>query len=94
MNRLNDVFFKKCPNFVSMYKLDRTAFKAQSFEEADNQVNYWLQQPPAERLRAATYLIYSAWNLDPDNPPRLDREAFSMRCRISNRKLEKEKGQP
>jgi hypothetical protein len=39
-----------------MYRLDRTAFKQQTAEEADNHVAYWLQQPAAERLRAAMYL--------------------------------------
>jgi len=72
----------KFPNFVLMYRLDRTAFKAQTFEEADNSVAYWLQRPAAERLRAATYLIFSAWNLDPAHPAPLDRTYFKIRHRF------------
>lgn len=62
-----------------MYRLDRTAFKIQSHQEADNTRAYWLSQPPEERFRAAWYLICSAYNIDPNNPPRLDKNCFSMR---------------
>jgi len=60
-------------------RLDRTKFKAQTFQEADQQLNYWLAKTPAERLIAAYYLISVAWNFDFQNPPRMDRNAFSMR---------------
>lgn len=69
------------PYFTVMYRLDRTAFKIQTVEEADNNVAYWLQQPPTERLRAATYLIRAAWNIAPDDPMRLDRTKFKIRHR-------------
>ncbi len=63
----------------SMYRLDRTAFKIQSFEEAADTKEYWLSKTPDERLAAAWYLTCCAYGIDYDNPPRLDRTVFSMR---------------
>ena len=62
-----------------MYRLDRTAFKINTFDEADNNRAYWMTKTPDERLAAAWYLIACACNLDYNNPPRLDRNVFSMR---------------
>ena len=62
-----------------MYSLDKTAFKAQTFAEADNTREYWLAQPPHERLRAAYWLICQIHGIDYNNPTRLDRTIFSMR---------------
>ncbi len=62
-----------------MYRLDRSAFKINTSSEAENNRAYWLRKTPDERLAAAWYLIASAWNLDYNNPPRLDRSVFSMR---------------
>ncbi len=61
------------------YKLDRTAFKAQTFQEADNNVEYWKSKPYEERLKAAWYLISCAYNLPLDHPPRLDKTVFAFR---------------
>ena len=60
-------------------RLDRTAFKMQTVEEASNTVAYWRQRPDAEKLRAAYHLSLRAWGYDPENEPRLDRTKFSMR---------------
>ena len=62
-----------------MYRLDKSYGKAQSFKEADNNREYWLQKDTKERLQAAWYLISCAYQFDLDNPPRLDRTVFSMR---------------
>ena len=62
-----------------MYKLNRSAFKINSFEEADNNCSYWMKKTPQERFAAAWYLISCAWNFDINNPPQLDRTLFSMR---------------
>jgi hypothetical protein len=62
-----------------MYRLDRHAFKMQTFQEADHTKSYWLKQSPEERLKAAWYLICSAYGLDYNNPPRLDRTVFKAR---------------
>lgn len=64
---------------MSNYRLDKTYFKAQSFQEADNQKAYWIRQDVTERLRAAWYLISCAYGFNLDNPPRLDKTIFSMR---------------
>ncbi len=61
------------------YRLDRTQFKMQSFQEADMQQEYWKKQSSVERLQAAYYLISVAFNFNLNNPPRLDRTAFSMK---------------
>lgn len=54
-----------------MYRLDRSAFKRQSAEEAANQYGYWQEKSPEERLRASFYLISIAWNFSMDDPPHL-----------------------
>lgn len=65
------------------YRLDRTVFKKQSFEEASDQTSYWRQQNPEERFKAAYYLICLAYGFDWNRPPRLDRTIFSMRSHES-----------
>ncbi len=62
-----------------MYRLDKTAFKIQSFAEADNTRAYWLNKTPEERWKAAWFLTCAAYGIDYNNPPRLDRNHFSMR---------------
>ena len=62
-----------------MFRLDRSAFKIQTHEQASNTCEYWLSKSPQERFDAAWYLICAAYNIDVKNPPRLDRNAFSMR---------------
>lgn len=64
---------------MKQYRLDRTAFAIQTFEEAAHQRAYWLTRAPRERLAAAWYLICSAYNLDHSKHHRLDRTVFSMR---------------
>ena len=61
-------------------RLDRTAFHAGTHQQTEE---YHRQHQPttlADRLRAAAYLNSVAYNYDPDNPPRLDRTAFSCRA--------------
>jgi hypothetical protein len=64
-----------------MYKLDRTAFKIQTFEEADHNRSYWISKPYAERLAAGWYLSCIAFNVDPASV-KLDRTAFSERKQV------------
>jgi len=61
------------------YRLDRTKFKMQSFQEADMQYDFWKKKSLEERLSAAYYLISVAFDFDINNPPRMDKTAFSMR---------------
>ena len=61
------------------YKLDRTYFKASTFQEADNNYFYWQDKTLRERLEAAYYLITSAYNFSPETPPSIDRTYFATR---------------
>lgn len=62
-----------------MYRLDRTAFKKQSAEEAANQYEYWQEKSPKERLRASFYLISTAWGFDMDDLPHLPERKTSKK---------------
>ncbi len=61
------------------YRLDRTAFRIATFQEADHLRTFWLNKSPLERLQAAWHLTCRANNLDPGQEHRLDRTKFSMR---------------
>ncbi|MEY3248196.1 MAG: hypothetical protein RL742_239 [Bacteroidota bacterium] len=63
------------------FRLDRTAFTIQTHQEAANRRAYWMEKTPLERLAAAWYLICAAYNLDIQNPPRMDRSVFVIRKR-------------
>ena len=61
------------------FKLDRTAFHAGTHEETDK---YYSKNQPrtlVERLKAANYLNSVAFQFDMNNPPKMDKSAFSMR---------------
>ncbi len=64
---------------MKSYKLDRTAFKVQTFKEADMANVFDKEVPYSERLKQAWFLISQAYSFPVDNPPRLDRTTFSMR---------------
>lgn len=61
------------------FRLDRTKFKMQTFKEASHQLSYWQTKTAVERLQAAYFLISQAYNFDLNNPPKMDRQQFSMR---------------
>lgn len=61
------------------FRLDRTAFKRQTHQEAAHQLAYWRSRSLEERLAACFYLNSIAYNFDIANPPRMDKMAFSMR---------------
>ena len=65
---------------LMLFRLDRTAFPAGT--HAATEAYHRAQQPEtlAERLRVAMYLNSVAFNFDLNNPPRLDRTAFSCRA--------------
>lgn len=66
---------------MSEFRLDRTAFKAQTAVEAANHKQYYQNLTVKERLRIAHYLNSIAFNFPVDDPPRLDRTKFSARSR-------------
>ncbi|MEC5143266.1 hypothetical protein [Chitinophaga sp. 212800010-3] len=61
------------------FKLDRTAFKIRTFEEADAANIFGKEVPYIERLRQAYYLISQAYGFSMANQPRIDKEYFTCR---------------
>lgn len=69
------------PDSPKKYKLDRTAFQARN---ASEQVNYGKEYQDLtwqERMRIHQYLNSIAYGYDLNNPPKMDRKAFSMKSR-------------
>ena len=62
------------------FRLDRTAFHAGTHDETEAYHRRQQSDTMAGRLRVAMYLNSVAFNFDPNNPPRLDRTAFSGRA--------------
>ena len=60
------------------YRLDKTAFKAMSFEEADDYQRNYKNYSVHERLEIALYLTSVAYNFDINYPPRMNKEIFSI----------------
>lgn len=69
---------------MSEYRMDRTAFKAQSANEATkSQAAYYKTLTWQERLRIANYLNSVAYNFPENDPPRMDKTVFNIRSRKS-----------
>lgn len=67
---------------MDSYRLDRTAFKAQTADEAvKSQAAYYRSLTWQERMHIANYLNSIAYNYPENAPPRLDKTVFSMRSR-------------
>ena len=66
---------------MSEYRLDRNAFKGQSFEEASNHAEYYKTLTWQERLRVTAYLNSVAFNYPENQPPRMDKSKFKLRSR-------------
>jgi len=66
---------------MSDFKLDRTAFKAQTVTEAADHAGYYKHLTWQERLRIANYLNSIAYNYPENEPPRMDKTVFSVRTR-------------
>jgi hypothetical protein len=60
-----------------MYRLYRTAFKAQTASQAE----YYKTLTWQERLKIANYLNSIAYNYPENSPPKLDRTKFSATSR-------------
>lgn len=59
--------------------MDKTAFKIQTVEEADDAMRDYSNHSIQERLRIYWYLTSIAYKFDLDNPPRMDKTVFSMK---------------
>ncbi len=64
---------------MTNFRLDRTAFKAQTVNEASDHGSYYRRLSWTERLAATNYLNSVAFNFDINDPPRLDRSKFSAK---------------
>jgi len=59
------------------YRLDRTAFKAMTAQEADDYQRNYHNYTFLKRLEIALYLTSIAYNFDIDNPPKMDKNLFT-----------------
>lgn len=66
---------------MATYRLDRTAFKAHTVNEAADHAPYYKKLNFVERLKIAAYLNSVAFDYPEDCPPKLDRTVFSARAR-------------
>jgi hypothetical protein len=64
---------------MSDYRFDRTAFKMQTFREADQTSVFDKNVSYSERLRQAYFLISQAYGFSMSDQPRLDKSCFSSR---------------
>ena len=69
---------------MSLFRLDRTAFKAQTALETSNHAAYYKRLTWQERLCIANYLNSVAYNYPENEPPKLDRAVFKARARKQN----------
>jgi len=68
--------------YMSSYRLDRTAFKAQTAEDASKEdAAYYKTLTWQERLSIANYLNSIAYNYPENEPPRMDKTVFEARSR-------------
>ncbi|MCA6461316.1 MAG: hypothetical protein IM571_12095 [Chitinophagaceae bacterium] len=68
---------------MEKFRLDRTAFKAQTLEEAARHSEYYKKLTWQERLQIANYLNSVAYNYDLNNPPKMDKTKFSVKSIFS-----------
>lgn len=66
---------------MSIYKLDRNVFRAQTAGDAANHASYYAKLSWQERLGITSYLNSIAFNYPENNPPKLNREIFKPRAR-------------
>ena len=62
---------------MSGFRLDRTAFKAQTAAEAGDHTSFYQKMSWRERLRIAAYLNSVAFNYPLDNPPKMNKTKFT-----------------
>ena len=67
---------------MQSYKLDKTAFKAQTVAEASDHSAYYKNMSWQERLRVAAYLNSIAFNYPLHNPPKMDK----TKCKATSSK--------
>jgi len=66
---------------MSIYRLDRTVFKAQTATEGADHALFYKKLSWQERLRIASYLNSIAYNYPENTPPGMDKTKFKARAR-------------
>ena len=66
-------------NLKQMFQFDRTSSQTFKADDHSNDLNYWQERSPLEKLQAAYYLNASAYGFIDGKEPRLDRTCFSAR---------------
>ena len=66
-------------NFTIMYKLDRAAFKIQTFEEADSYICNGKEITVKEQLKRSYHVTAQSFGFDILTPPKMDRTHFEMK---------------
>ncbi len=66
---------------MSIYRLDRTVFKAQTANEASHHADYYKRLTWQERLGITSYLNSIAYNYPQNKPPRIDKTKFKPKAR-------------
>ena len=61
------------------YRMDKTAFKIQTFKEADDAMRNYINYSIKERLEIAYYLTSIAYRFDMEHPPRMDKSVFRLK---------------
>lgn len=69
---------------MSEFRLDRTAFKAQTAKQAAEHNTCYDKLSLRERLDVVNYLNSIAYNYPLNDPPKMDKTVFSMRSRKNN----------
>lgn len=64
-------------NESQQYRLDKTAFRAMTVEEADEHYGFWKDKSFTERLNAAFYLINTFYGTNPKT--QIDKTVFAKR---------------
>lgn len=68
---------------MSSFRLNRSAFKAQTAKQAEDHSHFYKSLSWQERLRIAAYLISMAYNYPENNPPKLDKSKFKASSRMA-----------
>ena len=66
------------------FKMDRTAFKPQTIKDAANHSDYYKKMSWQQRLSVTTFLNSIAFHYDLNNPPKMNRNLFSVKSLRSN----------
>ena len=62
-----------------MYKMDKTVGRAMTHKEAEKEKLFPPESTAKERLDQAWYLTYQAYDIDPENHPKIDKTVGSSR---------------